>query len=239
MFWHDFHLFERLLAPHLCPICDAEVTAPGLCLTCWPQLTLITDNTCHRCGLPFDTPVMMPICGDCHIQPPDFDHAVSSLVYADPARQMILGFKHGDRQEMAPILAKIMAPKTLPLIETVDFVLPLPLHRLRFFRSRFNQSTELARHLTKAAGLFGKFDTRLLIRHKATPPQGRKTKAQRITAMRGAFQVPKDQHQRLAGKHILLIDDVLTTGASLSSAARCLKRNGAKQVSVSTLARVC
>jgi len=129
MFWPSLHFLERLLAPYLCLICDAEVTDPGLCLACWPKLSLITSNACHRCGLPFDTPVMTPVCGDCHIDPPDFDHAVSSLVYADPTRQMILGFKHGDRQDMAPILARIMVPKTLPLIERVDFVLPLPLHR--------------------------------------------------------------------------------------------------------------
>ena len=239
MFWPSLHFLERLLAPYLCLICDAEVTDPGLCLACWPKLSLITSNACHHCGLPFDTPVITPICGDCHIDPPDFDHAVSSLVYADPARQMILGFKHGDRQDMAPILARIMVPKTLPLIERVDFVLPLPLHRWRFFRRRFNQSAELARHLTNQAGRFDKFNTHLLIRQKATPPQGRKTKAQRIATMRGAFHVPKGQRRHLADAHFLLIDDVLTTGASLSSAARCLKHHGAKQVSISTLARVC
>ena len=260
MFRPMLKMAERLIAPHLCPVCDAEVTDRGLCLDCWKDLKFIADQACYHCGTPFDIPMLTPlispesrgghgprgaICGQCLMDPPDFDHAVSALVYADPARRMILALKHGDRQDIAPILARMMAPKTIPLMERADFILPLPLHRRRFLKRRFNQSAELTRHLIALQGLIpdqnggNTMDTSILIRKKATAPQGRKSKAQRIAAMRGAFAVPQDQRARIKGKTILMIDDVLTTGASLSSAARCLKRAGAGHIAVSTVARVC
>ena len=238
-----FKMAEQLIAPHLCPACDAEVADRGLCSNCWIDLKLISSQACGQCGLPFDIPMIDVlnghVCGQCLMDPPDFDHAVSALVYADPTRRMILALKHGDRQDIAPVLARIMAPKTIPLIEAADFILPLPLHRSRFLKRRFNQSAELTRQILALHGGGRMMDTRILIRKKATPPQGKKSKAQRISAMRGAFQVPTDQRHRVKGKHILIIDDVLTTGASLSSAAGCLKLADAREISVSTVARVC
>lgn len=243
MFKLAFNMAEQLIAPHLCPVCDAEVAARGLCSNCWIDLKLISSQACRQCGLPFDIPIIDPlkgeVCGQCLIDPPDIDHAVSALVYADPAHHLILALKHGDRQDIAPILARIMAPKIFPLIDKADFILPLPLHRSRFFRRRFNQSAELTRQILAFHGGGRIMDTKILIRKKATAPQGKKSKAQRVAAMRGAFHVPTDQRYRIKGKDILLIDDVLTTGASLSSAARCLKHAGAAEISVSTVARVC
>ena len=231
MFKLDFKMAEQMIAPHLFPVCDAEVADRGLCSNCWIDLKLISSQACEQCGMPFDIPqidhLKGQVCGQCLIDPPDFDHAVLALVYADPARHMILALKHGDRQDIAPVLARIMAPKTIPLIDKAYFILPLQLHRSRFFKRRFNQSAELTRQIL-ALHVGGRMmDTKILIRKKATPPQGKKSKAQRIEAMRGAFHVTTDQRHRIKGKHILLINDVLTTGASLSSTARCLKHAGA------------
>lgn len=230
---------ERLIVPYLCPLCDQEIGNPGLCGICWSCLKFITNPACLHCGRPFEIPLPRHICLGCQIDPPDYDHAVAALIYADPTRQLILGLKHGDRQDIAPILAQLMLPKTQSLIQDADYVLPLPLHRRRFFKRRFNQSAELARYLTRRAGHRGKLNTKLLLRRKNTESQGHKTKAQRIQSMRGAFFVPPDQKHHVMGRHILIIDDVQTTGASLSSAARSLKRAGARRVSVSTLALVC
>ena len=161
------------------------------------------------------------------------------MVNTDPMLKAMfkLAFNMAE-QLIAPILARIMAPKTFPLIDKADFILPLPLHRSRFFRRRFNQSAELTRQILAFHGGGRIMDTKILIRKKATAPQGKKSKAQRVAAMRGAFHVPTDQRYRIKGKDVLLIDDVLTTGASLSSAARCLKHAGAAEISVSTVARV-
>ena len=243
MFRSLLSMAERLIAPHLCPACDAEQFNRGLCGACWAKLTLISDQACPQCGIPFSLPVILgepaSRCGNCRANAPDFDAAVSAVVYADPARHMILAFKHGDRQDIAPVLAQLMVAKTRPLMEQADLVLPLPLHRTRFFKRRFNQSAELLRHLHHLCRGDITVNTKILIRKKATTPQGYKTKAQRIEAMRGAFDVPKHHRATIKNAHILIIDDVLTTGASLSSAARCLKRAGAARVSVSTVARVC
>lgn len=243
MFRSVIDMITRFVAPHLCPVCDTEVTDHGLCSQCWTALKFISNQACHQCGSPFDIPMVNAstghICGQCLIDPPDFDHAVSAMVYADPARHMILALKHGDRHDITPILAQLMAPKTLALIDQADVILPLPLHRTRFLRRRFNQSAELTRQLLALHGGGKTMATTVLIRQKATPPQGHKSKAQRIAAMRGAFYVPPNQRPQIKDKSILIIDDVLTTGASLSSAARCLKRAGISKIMVSTVARVC
>ena len=193
IFKRAFTMMEQLIAPHLCPVCDAEVADRGLCSNCWIDLKLISSQACKQYGTPFDIPIIDPLkgefCGQCLIDPPDFDRAVSALVYADPARHLILALKHGDRQDIAPVLARIMAPKTFPLIDEADFILPLPLHRRRFFKRRFNQSAELTRQILTLHGGGKTMNTGILIRKKATAPQGKKSKAQRIAAMRGAFHV--------------------------------------------------
>ena len=230
----------RFIFPRLCPICTSEVTASGVCTSCWPKLTLITGNACRQCGTPFPYQPLLDTCGNCLRQPPDFDAACAALVYGEVSRQLVLGLKHGDRQDIAPVLAAMMLPKTLPMMQAADWLIPLPLHPTRFLARRFNQSAELCRQLLAAAPeLAPKYAPELLVRVKKTPPQGHKTRQQRQQAMRGAFLVPPHLKPRAKDAQMLIIDDVMTTGASLSSAARALKRAGAKTVSVSAAARVC
>ncbi|MCE2517315.1 MAG: ComF family protein [Alphaproteobacteria bacterium] len=230
----------RFIFPQLCPICASEVTASGVCTACWPSLTLISGNACRQCGTPFPYQPLLDRCGNCLRQPPDFDAACCALVYGESSRQLVLGLKHSDRQDIAPVLAAMMLPNTLPMMMAADYLVPLPLHPRRFFSRRYNQSAELCRHLLRAAPeLMPKYAPELLLRVKKTPPQGHKTRQQRISSMRGAFLVPPHLTPLVKDAHVLVIDDVLTTGASLSSAARALKRAGAKTVSVSTAARVC
>lgn len=230
----------RFVFPQLCALCDDEVTQTGLCASCWSDINLISEMACRQCGTPFGHQQMQDICGNCLKDPPNFDYAAAAMTYNDGSRQLLLRFKHGDRQDIAPVLANMMASSTLPMIKEADFILPLPLHRTRFLSRRFNQSAELCRFLLKhAPDHRHKFSTHILLRHKRTPPQGHKTKAQRRNAVAGAFNVPADQRPIIKGKHILIIDDVMTTGASLSSAAKTLKRAGAAVVSVAVVARVC
>ena len=230
----------RFAVPSYCAICENEVDRPGICYECWPKLNLITENACLHCGSRFEYRSPLVKCGECLRDPPDFDDAIATATYSGIMKDMVIALKHGDRLDIAPVLAKIMAPKMLPLLKEADFILPLPLHRRRFFRRRFNQSAELARHLMAFGKIpMDKLNTQILIRHKSTSPQGHKSKSQRISAMRGAFSVPDDQIEMIKDKHIVIIDDVLTTGASLSSAARALKKKGAKRVSACVAARVC
>ncbi len=239
MFWDSLQLMRHFFVPQICPTCLAEVTAYGLCSDCWHQADFISDNACDQCGGGFDFPLPDRKCQNCVIDAPHFDSGVAAAVYSDPIRKMILALKHGDRQEIAPILGMMMLAKTYPLLQRADFILPLPLHRTRFFSRRYNQSAELAKYLMARGNIDkGKMNTRILIRHKRTPPQGKKTKAQRIEAMRNAFSVPAKQQSIVRGSRVLIIDDVMTTGASLSSAAKALKRAGACHVAVSVAARV-
>jgi ComF family protein len=230
----------QFIFPILCPICSREISDSGICSSCWGELQLISTNACQQCGVPFAYQPLIDRCGNCLHSPPDFDTTAAAMVYGETSKQLILALKYGDRQDIAPVLAAMMLPKTLPLITSADLVMPLPLHPTRFFKRRFNQSAELCRHMLKATpNQLDKFSTKSLIRVKKTPSQGRKTRRQRIDMMRGAFRVPKTEKANVDGRHILLIDDVLTTGASLSSAAKALKQAGAKTVSVSVAARVC
>lgn len=229
----------RFIFPALCPLCSAEVNTSGLCSSCWTQVQLISANACTQCGIPFAHDQILARCGNCLREPPEFDAATAAMVYNDTSRQLVLALKYGDRQDIAPVLARMMRAKTLPFIIDADLVMPLPLHPTRFFSRRFNQSAELCRHLLNGTPHKHKFCSDLLLRSKKTPSQGRKTRQQRHDMMRGAFEVPAPNRAQIKDKHIVLIDDVLTTGASLSSAARALKKAGANKVSVSVAARVC
>lgn len=230
----------RFISPCLCAACHNSVERAGLCGSCWRGLTLITDDSCRQCGVRFEYKTLLERCGNCIKSPPHYDATVAAAVYSGVMREMTIAFKHGDRQDIAPVLAHIMAPRVMPLLKEADFVVPLPLHRRRFFKRRFNQAAELVRHLLAIGGLpLNKMNTHILLRHKATPSQGRRSRSQRIQAVRGAFSVPEDQIEVIKGKHILIIDDVMTTGASADSAARALKRKGARRVSVAVAARVC
>lgn len=229
-----------MLVPPLCPLCSGLTADGGICADCWHGLSLITETACQRCALPFPHGGGSAICGNCLAHPPGFDRGVAALAYNDTARQLILAFKHGDRLDIAPVLARLMLPASRGLLEQADIIIPLPLHPKRFLKRRFNQSAELGRHLTALAGLpQDRLQHGLLLRRRNTPSQARMTRLQRQRNVAGAFTLAAGAKAVIAGKSILLIDDVLTTGASLSAAATCLKRAGAETVAVSVAARVC
>ncbi|GHC76162.1 amidophosphoribosyltransferase [Limoniibacter endophyticus] len=168
--------------------------------------------------------------------PPDFDRARSAVYYSGPARDMIRGLKYHDRTDLAPWLANWMLRPGEELLIDADHVVPVPLHWHRFVSRRFNQSAELARHVSRLSKV--PLTTGLLARRKSTSPQVGLTAQQRKDNVSGAFQVKGKGKALVAGKKILLIDDVFTTGATVSACARVLKRHGAARVDVLTFARV-
>ena len=154
------------------------------------------------------------------------------------SKRLILGLKYGGRHDMTPILGRMMANQGASLLHQADWIVPLPLHWTRHFSRGYNQSAELARAAMKAAGVSTKiYRPDLIKRSKRTENQGHKTRQQRRQNMRGAFRLCKNKDV-VKGASILIIDDVLTTGASLSSTAHCLKAGGAKHVAVLVVARV-
>ena len=225
-----------LLFPPLCIGCRAPVADAGFCAACWSKLSFLDGPACACCGLPF--PVALEgenLCAACLARPPAFDRARAIMAYDEHSRGAILALKHADRLELVPGFARWLARTGQNLIADSDVIVPVPLHRARLWQRRYNQSAEIARKL--ARGWKREFDPFALVRSRATPSQGAmaSAKARRRNVL-SAFKVPDPG--RVRGKRVLLLDDVLTTGATAEACARALKRAGAARVHVLALARV-
>lgn len=229
-------VLDALLPPR-CVSCGQEVArGHGLCAACWGGLTFIDAPLCVRCGLPFDFEApATSLCGPCVADPPPFDQARAALVYDEGSRSLILGFKHGDRTDRALILARLMARPFAAFEPPVDMAVPVPLHRWRLWRRRYNQAALLAQAMAADAKMTYRPD--ILSRTKATPSQAGRGAKDRQRNVRGAFSVSQGAKSDLAGRHVLLVDDVMTTGATVRECARVLKRSGAATVRVVVIAR--
>jgi ComF family protein len=229
----------NLLFPPLCIACRTQVAEPGaLCAACWKTIQFLDGPMCACCGLPFEfDPGGETLCAGCHARPPAFDKARAIMRYDEHSRGPILALKHGDRLDLTPGFSRWLDRGGRTLLDEADAILPVPLHRNRLWARRYNQSAELARALARRIGKPAIFLA--LIRSRSTPSQGemRSAKARRRN-MLGAFKVSARHKSAIAGRNLLLIDDVLTTGATVDACARALKRAGAAKVSVLALARV-
>jgi ComF family protein len=229
---------DRLFPP-LCIACRMAVGAPGaLCAACWQQVRFLDGAMCECCGLPFEVdPGAGTLCAGCHLRPPAFDKARAVMRYDTHSRGPILALKYGDRLDLTPGFAGWLNCSGRLLVGETDVIVPVPLHRGRLWRRRYNQSAELARALARLTGK--PVDFAALVRSRATPSQGTmpSAKARRRNVL-SAFEVPPRHKTAIAGRNLLLIDDVLTTGATVDACARALKRAGVAKVLVLTLARV-
>lgn len=235
-------LLDVILPPH-CLGCGVIVDEPGsLCHQCWESVTFLGPPMCGHCGMPFEFQVGdEALCAACIRRPPLFERARAVLAYDEHSRDLILGFKHADRTEAAPAFGRWLARAGADLVADTDIVAPVPLHWSRLWRRRYNQSALLAHALrrgVKAGGRHVPVIPDLLIRHKRTPPQGGMGAAGRARNVRGAFRVNARFQARIRNARVLLIDDVLTTGATVEACTRVLLRAGAGAVDVLTLARV-
>ncbi|GAB4517942.1 MAG: ComF family protein [Amphiplicatus sp.] len=227
-----------LLLPPQCPITGERVAAPNLLSAKgWAQLKFIDDPVCARCGIPFAHDYGPSAqCAACIAAPPAFDSARAAVVYDDASHRLVVGFKHSDRTELAPLFARWLARAGAPLIRKETIIVPTPLHPRRLLARRYNQAGLLAAGLARATG--AAYAPELLRRVRATPPQKNLSAEGRRRNVQGAFAAPEAHRAALAGAHVLVIDDVLTTGATLSACARALKRAGAARVDALALARV-
>lgn len=230
-------ILDALLPPQ-CLGCGVVVESLGtLCPECWGGLTFISEPLCAACGLPFEFEAGEgALCGACLGHPPAYRRARSVLVYDDASRPLILAFKHGDRTDAAPAYGRWMTRAAGSLLEGQDLVVPVPLHWTRLFIRRYNQAALLALAIGRESGL--PVAPSLLTRKRRTPALGHLGPAARRRAIRGAFAVRPAEATRIRDQSILLVDDVFTTGATVSSCARALRRAGARAVDVLTLARV-
>jgi ComF family protein len=198
-------------------------------------MTFLGPPGCVRCGYPFDIdPGPLAICGACLSEPPAFRRARAVFRYDDASKRLILGFKHADRTGAAPSFGRWMARAGAELLGEADLIVPVPLHRLRLFHRRYNQAALLANVLAKVSGVPCLPDALLRARH--TPTQGLMGRRQRRLNVYGAFRLRT--RAAVDGKHVLLVDDVFTTGATIEECVRVLLAGGAAAVDVLTLARV-
>ena len=203
----------------------------------WGHVQFLDDPCCAACGFPFDYDFGAgSLCGRCNARRPAYDRARSAMRYDDHSRKLVLDFKHGGRTAGLPVFDIHMRRAGRELLAQGDMLIPVPLHPMRLLRRRYNQSALLARRLSKGAQI--KFTPDVLMRVKHTETQGGKSVSGRRRNVSGAFAIRKGHEDSLRGAHIVLIDDVFTTGATLEACARTLKKAGAKKVDALTLARV-
>ncbi|MEO5597416.1 MAG: ComF family protein [Novosphingobium sp.] len=226
-----------LVFPPRCPLCGEGLSAQaGLCATCWSELAIPGDPSCSLCQRPFpDSIADGAICAPCLAQPPRHDGIFAGTLYNDASRRLVLAFKHGHRIALAPLLGRLMSARVGEL--NGDWlVVAVPLHRWRLWRRGFNQAALLAREISRQRG--GMLLPDALVRRKQTPSLGGLGRKARARALAGAIAVSPRHLTRLKGANVLLVDDVLTSGATSDSCVSALKRAGAAKVVIACFARV-
>ncbi len=211
----------------------------GLCRQCIEEIHFITEPYCHKCGHPFDFLEERNgqlLCGRClKTKRSIFRLSRSAFVYDDASKGLILGFKFHDQTENARLLAQMMYVAGSDIFAAgIDVIMPVPLHYTRLLKRRYNQSALLANELSKLSGV--KVDNLSLVRHQKTRPQVELSGLERQRNVRNVFSL-KNQ-AAVKGKRVLLIDDVLTTGATLRECAKALRQSGAKSIDTLTAGRV-
>lgn len=203
----------------------------------WSRIHFLDGPVCDGCGAPFEYDLGQGVrCAACMARPRAFDAARAACLYDEHSRGPILKLKHADRLDLAPLFARWISRAADPLIAAADAVVPVPLHPFRLLGRRHNQAAEIARALARLRRLDYLPDA--LARTRATASQGGKSGSGRRRNVAGAFATPPSRAARVAGRRILLIDDVLTTGATAEGCARALKAAGAARVDLAVVARV-
>jgi ComF family protein len=231
----SFDLVAGVALPQLCPSCRELVEHAGLCAGCWSKLSFIRPPYCERLGtsFPFDSgPGLLSTIAD----PPAYGRARAAVRYDDVAATLVHALKYGDRLDLAPMMGRWMAIAGRELLASADALVPVPLHWRRQWARRFNQSALLAEIVATASGR--KVVHQALKRVKATAQQVGLDKSARAQNVQGAFRVPEAGRAEVIGRKLVLVDDVLTSGATIDVCARTLLRAGAASVDVLVFARV-
>jgi ComF family protein len=228
----------EVVLPPLCPSCREPLgDGAGLCAACWSKLSMIEPPYCARLGIPFTyDPGPGLLSMEAIANPPAYDRARAAVRYDDVARALVHAYKYGDRLDLAPLMGRWMARAGRELIDGADAFVPVPLHWRRLWARRFNQSASLAGAMSSLTSLPVHHDA--LKRVRATPQQVGLSKSERAENVQGAFRVPAESKGAVKGRRFILVDDVLTSGATADTCARALLRAGAAHVDVLVFARV-
>ena len=227
-----------LVFPPRCPVCgDAIAAQTGICAACWMDMVMPGEPACASCSRPLSEVAFGQgvQCGPCLAKPPRHDGIAAATLYTEPSRKLVLSLKHGRRIALAPVMARLIAAR-LDRVGPDWIVVPVPLHRWRLWQRGFNQAAEIGRALARLRGV--QLVVTGLERRKATPSLGGLGKKARKRALVGAISVPDRMRPRIKGARVVLVDDVLTSGATSNACVSALKRAGASEVVIACFARV-
>ncbi len=228
--------FVDFILPPLCPATGEMVDLLGMVdPTFWQSLHFINAPYCERCGTPFAFEGAGMTCGDCLETPPLFNQNRSALAYDDGSRSLILRFKHGDQTHAVKAFIPWLKQAGMEILNNADMIIPVPLHRHRLIKRRYNQADIIGRELGQYYSK-SEYHPDALLRIKNTVSQGHKKAKDRKKNVFRAFQT--NPNYTYDGKNIVIVDDVYTTGATLNECAKMLYRAGAKEVNCLTLAKV-
>jgi ComF family protein len=226
-----------LALPRLCAVCREPVEGQGLCAACWSKLSFITRPYCERLGIPF---VYDPGPGILSMEaiadPPAYHRARAAVRFDEISRGLVHALKYGDRLDLAPMMGRWLGHAGRELLAEADALVAVPLHWRRRWARRFNQSAMLAAAVSAASGV--PIAAGALKRVKFTAQQVGLSRSERTTNVQGAFRVPPEGKAEVAGRRLVLVDDVLTSGATVEGCAKALLRAGAANVDVLVFARV-
>lgn len=236
--WAALRFAADTALPPLCASCREPLgDGAGLCAACWSKLAFIEPPYCPRLGIPFTyDPGPGLLSMEAIANPPAYDRARAAVRYDDIARELVHRLKYGDRLDLAPTMGRWMTRAGREMLAEGDALVPVPLHWRRLWARRFNQSAALAGVISKSSGLPVLHET--LRRVRATPQQVGLDKSQRALNVQSAFKVALERRADVAGRRLILVDDVLTSGATVDTCARALLRAGAAHVDVLVFARV-
>lgn len=230
----------KLLYPPQCVMCDAQTDVDfALCGSCWSETPFIVGLCCDGCGAPLpgqDEDGEAVLCDDCMVIARPWSRGRSVMVYKDKARRFVMSLKHGDRTDLARAAGPWLARAAGPLVTPESILVPVPLHKFRLLKRRFNQSALLAQQVAQVTGATCLPDA--LVRPKKTAPLEGHTRDQRFEALDGAITANPKRIDAIKGRKIVLIDDVMTSGATFAASTQALYDAGAHDVCVLALARV-
>jgi predicted amidophosphoribosyltransferase len=239
-------VFENVFPPQ-CMACNSIVAqsggsivaqSGGLCGQCWTDTHFISGLICDKCGtpLPGDGGSDAEMCDECLIIARPWDKGRGALIYKGAGRKLILGLKHGDRTDVGKNAGKWLERAASEILNHNVIVAPVPLHWTRFFKRRYNQSAILAAGLTARCGANMVPD--LLLRRQKTTSLDGLSKEKRFETLQGAISTNPRTHHEIAGMDVLIVDDVMTSGATFAACAEACFKANAKSVCVLALARV-
>ena len=229
----------RVVYPPRCTLCGGLVDSEfGLCGTCWRDTPVIAGLVCDTCGspLPGEADETTETCDDCLRIARPWQRGRAALIYKGNARKLVLALKHGDRHDIVPLAAKWMRQAAGPLVKPQTLFVPVPLHWTRLLRRRFNQSALLAQAVARQVNMHWSPD--VLERVRRTPSLDGLGFDARFMTLESAIRVREGRRLMIQGRSVILVDDVMTSGATLAACASALLDGGAAEVSTLTLARV-